>query len=62
MYKYDMELANVLDIIPADAISPPQNVTARCEVSSHSRQDSDPENVHWNSLLLFTALGGVFRD
>lgn len=50
MYRWNMELANELDIIPAEANSPPQNVTARCEISLHSRQDSEPamKNVRWN--------------
>lgn len=43
MYRCDMELANELDIIPAEANSPPQNVTALWEISLHSRQDSEPE-------------------
>lgn len=45
MYRYGIELANELDIMPTDARSPPQNVTALCEVSSHNRHDNDPESM-----------------
>jgi len=45
MNRYGIELANELDIMPANARSPPQNVTTWCEVSPHSRQDKDPENT-----------------
>lgn len=54
MYRYGIELANELDIMPMDANSPPQTVTARCEVRSHSRQDSEPETQSSEmSLLLY---------
>lgn len=52
MNRCDMELANEVNIIPADAKSPPQNVTARCEVILHSRQDSDPEITKRNSIVI----------
>lgn len=50
MYKYGIELANELKIIPTNAKSPPKNVTVRWVVNSHSTHDNEP--IKTNFVLI----------